>query len=206
MDSLVDFTNTYAAAHIGEKKSYADENGQWIPTTREEMYKFIALLIFQAYYKLPAIRDYWRTTSLFDGNYARAMIPNRVRFESLLCFLKAVDPAIENAGDCLRKVRFLYDHMQQRCQALYKPGQFVSVDERMIKCKGRVTFKQYLPKKPVKWGFKVFAVCDAATAMLCNFQTYTGQGNIDADGLTHTVMNLTEDLAHQGYVLFTDNF
>ena len=81
----------------------------------------------------------------------------------------------------------------------------------MVKCKARVAFKQYLPKKPTKWGFKVFAASDAESSMLCNFSIYTGQGQGDGDseGLTHrVVVRSTQDLQleNHGYVLFTDNF
>ena len=46
----------------------------------------------------------------------------------------------------------------------------------MIKLKCRFGFKQYMPKKPTKWGAKVFALCDVKTAYLWNFNIYTGRG------------------------------
>ena len=70
-----------------------------------------------------------------------------------MSFLKVVDSANEDPNDRLRKVRYLYDHMEDTCNALFKPGQFISVNERMIKSKGRFLFKQYLPK-PEKWEFR----------------------------------------------------
>ena len=76
VDNIVEFTNVYAAAHLAERSSYAEANGEWEQTTREEMYKLFACLLFQGFNKLPATRDYWRETSLFNGNYARLMIPS----------------------------------------------------------------------------------------------------------------------------------
>lgn len=35
--------------------------------------------------------------------------------------------------------------------------------------------KQYLPKKPVKRGFKVWVRADAVTGYVCEFQVYTGK-------------------------------
>ena len=153
------------------------------------------------------MEDYWCTTSLFDGNYARTMIPSHKRFKALLSFRKVVDSANEDPNDRLRKVRYLYDHMRDTCNALFKLGQFISVDER-IKSKGRFLLKQYLPKKPVKWGFKVFVACGAQTSVLFNFDIYTGKDAADDEGLTRAVVHcLTADLAAgQNVVLFTDNF
>ena len=73
VDSIVQFTNTYATTRIAEEygRSYTRRSdGQWEPTTLEEIYKFLALLIFLGVFKLPEMKDYWRTTLLFDGNYA----------------------------------------------------------------------------------------------------------------------------------------
>ena len=208
VDSMVQFTNAYAVANIANKPAYANTNGEWTPTTRVEMYRFLALLLFQAYFKLPEMEEYWSTDSLFDGNYARSMISSRTRFKALLTFLKVVDHDQEDPDDRLRKVRFLYNTVCEKCQSLFVPGQCLSVDERMIKHKGKAIFKQYLPKKPVKWGFKVFSVCDAETGMLCKFEIYTGQaGANDGEGLTHAVvLRLTDHLADAGRILFTDNF
>ena len=207
VDDIVRFTNAYAEEHIAEKRTYQNSQGGWTPTTREEMYKFFALLIFQGMHRLPCIRDYWRQTSLYNGNYARLMIPTCERFNALLTFLKVVDHTTEEPDDRLCKVRYLYDHLREKSRTLYKPGQTVSIDERMVKSKARFVFKQYIPQKPVKWGFKIFAACDADSGMLCDFEAYTGQANGGDDGLTHdVVVRLTDRFANQGYVFVTDNF
>ena len=209
VDAIVEYTNAYAQANIAAKPSHANKDGEWTPTTRGEIYRLLAVLLYQALNRLPEVKDYWCTESLFDGNYVRSMIPSRMRFEALLCFLKVVDHEQEDPNDRLRKVRYLYDHMRDTCQTVFVPGQRLSVDERMIKHKGRAIFKQYLPKKPVKWGLKVFSVCDAETGMLCNFDLYTGQTDDanEGEGLTHgVVLRVTEHLANAGRVVYTDNF
>ena len=38
----------------------------------------------------------------------------------------------------------------------YQPGRELSVDEMMIGTRRRITFRQYLPKKPAQFGIKVF--------------------------------------------------
>lgn len=44
----------------------------------------------------------------------------------------------------------------------------------MIKFKGRCGLKQYMPKKPIKRGFKVWALVDSE-GYLYNFDIYTGK-------------------------------
>ena len=45
----------------------------------------------------------------------------------------------------------------------------------MIGTKCRIGFLQYLPKKPTKWGVKVWVLADAKSGYVCNFQIYTGR-------------------------------
>lgn len=205
MDSIVKFTNLYAHEHIAEKKTYQTD-GVWKETNRNEFYGLLAFLFFQGFHPLPATRDYWRVTSLYNGNYARCMIRTYRRYLALMCFIKIVDFRAEDINDRLRKVRYLHDHLQAACKRLFIPGKCVSVDERMVKCKGRAPFTQYMPKKPVKWGFKVFAACDAQSSIVVNFEVYTGQQPGGENGLTHAVvMRLVSDV-RAGSVIYTDNF
>jgi len=44
--------------------------------------------------------------------------------------------------------------------------------------------KQYLPKKPVKRGFKVWVRADVQTGFFCDFQVYTGK-LADGGGVEH---------------------
>ena len=64
----------------------------------------------------------------------------------------------------------------------------LSVDELMIKHKGKTVFLNSICQKSETWGFKVL-VCDAETGMLCKFEIYIGHtGANDEDGLTHTLL------------------
>ena len=43
----------------------------------------------------------------------------------------------------------------------------------MVGFKGRIGFKQYLPKKPTKRGYKIWCRVDSANGYLCDFRVYT---------------------------------
>ena len=49
------------------------------------------------------------------------------------------------------------------------------VNERIIGFKGRLSFIQYMPKKPNKWGMKAFVLADARTGYMYNWNLYTGK-------------------------------
>jgi hypothetical protein len=46
--------------------------------------------------------------------------------------------------------------MAERCNAQWNVGQFITIDEMMVRYKGSYCpARQYMPKKPQKWGLKV---------------------------------------------------
>ena len=48
----------------------------------------------------------------------------------------------------------------------------------MVKFKGRSLLNQYLPKKTVKRGLKVWCMVDATNGYITNFEVYTGKGEM----------------------------
>lgn len=58
----------------------------------------------------------------------------------------------ENNYDKLFKIRPFLNYILKNSQLLYNPKKIISIDESMIKFKGRHSTKQYLLKKPIKRG------------------------------------------------------
>ena len=82
------------------------------------------------------------------------------------------------------------------------------LDEDMIPFKGRMVIKQYMKDKPIKWGYKVFKLCDADTAYVYRLQIYTGKQDRNPDGgLSYAVsMAMVEGLTGQNRTLYCDNW
>ena len=65
--------------------------------------------------------------------------------------------------DKLYIVRPVIDALQKNCLKCYDPDDVMSVDESMISFKGRSSLKQYMPKKPIRRGYKVWMLaCKSA--------------------------------------------
>lgn len=62
------------------------------------------------------------------------------------------------------------------------PDRDVCVDEQLVPFKGRCGFKQYVPKKPAKYGLKVWALCDVKMSYAWKVQVYTGKGQPGDEG------------------------
>ena len=66
----------------------------------------------------------------------------------------------ENKKIKLYKIQPVIDHMRNDCRTI-KPEIENSIDEQIIPAKTKYSgIKQYNPKKPLKWGFKILFVQD----------------------------------------------
>ena len=97
--------------------------------------------------------------------------------------------------------------VQHTFQNSYKPGKHQSIDEGMITYKGRLSYVQYLPSKPIKRGIKVWMQCDAETSYLHQFDTYLGHQQHSANGLGYdVVMKLCQEILGKKHHIYFDNF
>lgn len=109
--------------------------------------------------------------------------------------------------DTLYKIRPYIEMLRQNYNSFYKPTKIQPIDESMVKYKRRISFKQYMPQKPIKRGYKIWVRADKE-GYLCDFQIYTGkEGNkIEHNLGERVVTDLTEELQGKGYHVYFDNF
>lgn len=180
---------------------------RWTDVEVEEFYRFIGLLIYMSCVKVPRFSQYWCEDTLLNGLWARRFM-SVWRYKCLMRFLKVNDAKLENPKDKLTKVRTLMEFIRRKCMKLYQPYQNISIDERMVKNKGRYGFRQYIRDKPTKWGMKLWVLACSQSGYTYNFDIYLGKNsNSSSFGLAYdVVMNLVQSVANQGYHLFFDNF
>lgn len=219
--SICHFTNAYASMHIAEHPSYQNGDGEWEPLKPEEFYRFLGLLIYFGFVRVPNVDKFFSTSTLYHGLWARHFLSYR-RYLGIMCFLKVSDPVQEqqqlellrenpqHQRDPLIKVRHLLDSINNTCQLLYQPSREISIDERMVRNKGRFRFRQYIKDKPTKWGFKLWVLACSCCGYTYNFDVYTGRNATAVKsgfGLGYdVVMQLCTNLKNFGYHLFVDNF
>ena len=77
----------------------------------------------------------------------------------------------------------------------------------MVPYKGRSSLKQYMPKKPVRRGLKVWMRADSLTGYVSQFQVYVGKEVSSERGLgARVVKDLSRELVGKNYHIFCDNF
>jgi len=89
------------------------------------------------------------------------------------------------------------------------PSEHLAVDEVTVKFKGRIIFRQYIPKKRKHIGIKIYKLCDES-GYTCDMRVYLGRDSHSAtDNMTAThaiVKHLTYRVEGLGHKIFMDNF
>ena len=144
----------------------------------------------------------------------RNILSSRDRFFELKNYIYFCDPehvlTEEEKKDLLYKVRHFYNTVVRKFKAKFNCGREISVVEAMIPFKGKLSIKVRMPDKTVKFGVKLFMLCDSKTGYCKNFTImYAGKddravGNVGKTGAV--VMELVEDLFHSNHHLYMDNF
>ena len=187
------------------------KSGNSVNTNSQEMEQFLGVLIKMGIVKLPRYRMYWaqdtRIPSIAD-------VMSVTRFERLKRYFHCNDnekmlPRDDPNFDKLFKVRPVIDSGLKKCQSIPQEEKH-SVDEQMIPTKCRSCMRQYLPKKPNKWGIKVWARC-GVSGFIYDFEVYTGKSSSspianDLGVMGNLVLRLTSGLTNNvGHKVYFDN-
>ena len=214
VDYFKQFFSEDLIQHIAEQTNLysVQQTGASIQTSKSEMEQYIGILIMMSIIKLPQIRMYWanetRVSSISE-------VMTGKRFEILKKNFHCNDntkyvPAEKEGHDKLFKVRPVVDSVLQKCRSIPQEEK-QSIDEQMIPTKGRTSFKQYCPKKPHKWGIKVWARC-GVSGLVYDFEVYSGKCN-DKEEMPELLMagnvvrRLCDTLPHNmNHKIYFDNY
>ncbi|XP_062620039.1 piggyBac transposable element-derived protein 4-like [Saccostrea cucullata] len=157
--------------------------------------------------RLPTKNDYWRSSKwMFTTQFGKVM--PRDRFTQIWRYLHLQNNEEQpQQPDKLWKIRWFIEFLNTKLKELYVPHENVTIDESMIKFKGRLAFRQYLPAKPIEWGVKIWIMAESDTGYMHNFQIYKGKENNTEKGLVHrVVMDLCRQMFGTNLNVYMDNF
>ena len=175
-------TNRYAKQQFEANQK---EFSNFESVTSDELLAFLGIYIAMGIHRLPSLRDYWSSAWVL-GVPALAKIMARARFEEILRFLHLNDNTKmiakgEQGYDKLFNVRPFIDFIRTNFLLQYAPKANQAVDEAMIKYKRRTTLKQYMPKKPIKRGIKMWCRADSQTGYLSDFDIFVSRSGEAAE-------------------------
>ena len=205
-DLMVEESNRNAKEKLGDRFS------SFRRITREELKAFIGINIIMGINRLPNYALFWSTDDFFGNHGIKRTMPKN-RYEELVSYLHFNDssqgPARGDANyDRLYKVRPIFDYILNKCKTNFKPTKNISVDEGMIAFQGRLSFRQYMPAKPTKYGIKVWMAADSSNGYVLNFDVYLGKEGTHRRiyGLGYDVTKLIRPFMNKNHHVYFDNF
>ncbi|XP_041470091.1 piggyBac transposable element-derived protein 4-like [Lytechinus variegatus] len=204
----------------------ADRASAWHDhlTTVPKLKAFLGLVLLMGVVWCPRYHLHWSTMEMIHHPFFSAIMP-RNRYSLLRPFLHLSDNTAPNQNNRLHKLESFLSLLTPTFHYLYFPKKMISPDGSMIKFKGCLGIAQYMPKKPIKWGIKAWALCESDSGYTWNWEVYTGHEEAlqvvnagDHDGPNShppessicargkVVLSLVEGLEGKGYWLFCDNF
>ena len=201
-------------ARCERQKRHLDPNsrGHLHNLTVPELKAWLGLTLAMGLVKKPNLKSYWCNksvikTPLFPNTMLRDRYLHILQFMHFVDNNNATDPADPNR-DKLWKIRPFLNALLPRFTTVYSPSQNLSVDETLIKFKGCVQFRQFLPLKRSQLGLKGFVVADSATGYVLDTMIYTGKEGpaVSRDLAMGVVLKLVEPYVDKGYRLFVDNW
>lgn len=111
----------------------------------------------------------------------------------------------------------IIDHMKTMFKLFYTTSSFVAVKESTISFKGKVSFRVNDPKKPVKFGTKLFVISDCENGYIYDFIPYFGKEDLIPNSsllkstqivklLSEAVIMKTPDCPTSGLHEYTDRY
>ena len=169
-----------------------EKYAKWTKVFIEELQAYLGFMIVMGIVKSSPLYDYWKN----DPYYHYTPIADRIsrdRFMDISRYLHFVDNATlvlpgTPQYNHLGKVRPILEFLNYKFLTLYNPNRDNSIDKAMIKFKGRSAMKQYVPKKPIKRGFKVWVRADCDNGFVCEYQVYCGKEKRSETGLESRVV------------------
>lgn len=169
---LVTMTNLNAQ----RKRATGNDGGAWKDVTLEEMKAFFGLNIAMGIVKLPECKMYWQQKWLTNvPSFGQVM--SRNHFLQILRYLhvsddSAIVPAGQPGYDKLHKIKPLLELLFPNFERAYNLHKNISIDECMFPWRGRLSFRQFIANKPIRFGIKVWVLADSESKYIYRQQLY----------------------------------
>jgi hypothetical protein len=162
-------TNLYVKARNAGKPG----TRPWWPTSAPEVKVFIGIFIYMGVVRLPAIDDYWNSKL---GLFLCSQHMSLNRFQDMKRFFHVSPPTAAQGGEeedgsddeapeksigWWYKLEPIASEFRTRCSQLWAPGSNLSIDEMIVRYFSRSAHTFKAPNKPIKEGYKIFALCEA---------------------------------------------
>ena len=175
----------------------------WSGVCIEDIAHYLGIVMWMVIIGLPEMRMYWTRNMTFSLSVFPQMMPRR-SFEAIQKYFHSFNrrAILKGNPDKLMIIRPVLDFIIGKCRSLYVPLRNLSINEGMLKWKGRLSIRVCIPLKPIKYGIKFYFLCKAKTGYVLDCIIYRGVMLT----LRNIVFNLLGRHLGHGYHVFMDNY
>ena len=207
LDFFMLFFNNELIDHIFiQMNLYASQNNYPLDMSKEELLVVLGGLLMSGYAKYPKKRMYWSKETDVPTLLSESIRCNR--FELILHHLHLNDNTLHDGSDKLFKLRPVLNMLEQSFKKHGGVDENISIDESY----GKHYAKQFIRGKPIRFGFKNWALCSSSGYMI-SFQIYAGKDNEDKvkefglDGSVVVFLLISAEIpSDRGFKVFFDNY
>ena len=228
-DDMVRHILLYTNMHAREIKEKSDRFRWEKELTEEEFFAFLGLLILSSVQKsknqcltelwhdhsCPDLATYWRSCAnaalltCYD-QWGLTVFPATMSINQFRNIQRAWrfddkstrDQRIVDSGNQGAAVQEIMDIFVNSCRRSYRCGTSVTIDEQLVSFHGRCRFRMYIPRKPGKYGLKMWVMADSEKFYCADTQLYCGRvGNNPVKNIEGTGRNVTTDNFFPSYEL-----
>ena len=201
VEHITNQTMLYASREKGDHNFYV---------MSDEIYKFLGIIIFSGYHHVPSERDFWSTQPDLQVPFISREMP-RNRYLKIKQYLHLADNHNLEEGDKVAKVKPIYDAFNQNLKQFGLLHSKLAVDESMVPYKGLHSIRQYMKSKPIKFGYKLWALC-GVDGYTYHLDIYCGKseenhGRFGLGGnVVLSMVDIANDMGEKDIEFFFDNY
>ena len=201
------------AAEFGEN-SWKKTAHRYQPVTLTEMRAFIGLCVIRSFYTDLKLKQ------LYDESLGPAVFKATMggkRFGTILRYVTFDDLDTREErrkGDKFCLIRKLFTEFDNNLRRHFSPSECITVDESLLRFRGRCPFKMYLPSKPGRYGILFRTAADANQRYFWKLWPYSGRPEVpeqappfvQLDCVNETVRYLLQEVMGSGRNVTLDRF
>ena len=139
-------TNRYAQSILGSiELAPRSRYRQWKDLCAKDIMSLVATEIEMGLVRKPSLSSYFQNSFWLTRTPGFRSFISRNHYQLMRSFLHFSNNADNDGNDSLFKIRKVLELVESTYTSCYHPHRELSVDETMVKFKGRLFFKQYLP-------------------------------------------------------------
>lgn len=168
------FTDDIIEYIVKETIRYAEsKNNPDFIVSMDEIKAFIGILLFSGYHQVPSERHFWSDEEDLGIDIIKKCMP-RSRYMKIKSFIHFADNTLMDKEDRGFKIRPLLSMINTEFKKFGIFDKELSIDEMIVKYYGHNTLKQFIRGKPIRFGYKFWALC-GSSGYCYNFDLYTGK-------------------------------